>query len=244
MNRNLKILNLSARGLTAHTHSELKHFLDNNNVDVICIQETKFKEAKTINIPGYTSEYKYHKSLLNIPCGGQVIFVKHGINYKNIIIDNVRDQNGATILEIQLIQIFFGQSPFYLFNIYSRGCDLTSLGHLDHYITKGDIVITGDFNAHNKLWGSSRTNSHGRAVEVWIEKHNLVLHNDGAPTRVDWCTGSHTCIDLTITSPKISSEIIWQVINDTWDSDHFPILITIQRNNQTITNNEETLLLL
>ena len=139
MDRNLKILNLNARGLTAHTHSELKHFLDNNNIDVICIQETKFTESKTINIPGYTSEYKYHKSLLTIPCGGQVIFVKHGINYKNIIIDNVRDQNGATILEIQLIQIFFGQSPFFLFNIYSRGCDLTSLVHLDLTSQKGTL---------------------------------------------------------------------------------------------------------
>ena len=100
MDRNFKILNLNRRGVTAHTHLELKHFLDNNNIDVFFIQETKFKESRTIFIPGYTSEYNYHKSLLNIPCGGQVIFIKHGINYKNIIIDNVRDQNGATILEI------------------------------------------------------------------------------------------------------------------------------------------------
>ena len=239
MDRNLKILNFNVGGLSAHKHTEIKHFLDSNQIDILCIQESKLKSNTLKNIPGYRAEYKYIDTQNNFGFGGLITYFKNGVNYKNSEIDNVRDQNGAIILELQKFEIFLGKSPFTLFNLYSRGCDLETLEHLDKHILNTEFVLTGDFNAHNFIWGSSKTDSHGRAVEDWVSKHGLVLHNDGSSTRVDLGRGCFTCIDLTITSPKLASELGWQVTDDNLGSDHFPILISMTRSNENFKNAED-----
>ena len=94
MDGNLKILNFNVGGLSAHKHTEIKHFLDSNKIDILCIQESNTLK----NIPGYRAEYKYIDTQNNFGFGGLITYLKNGVNYKSIAIDNVRDQNGAIIL--------------------------------------------------------------------------------------------------------------------------------------------------
>jgi hypothetical protein len=88
-------------------------------------------------------------------------------------------------------------------------------------------VITGDFNAHHQVWGSSSTNYRGKEVWTWVENTGLVLLNDGSPTRLNKAQGTLSCIDLTLASPKISASLAWGVVNDTMGSDHFPLIISL-----------------
>ena len=69
-------------------------------------------------------------------------------------------------------------------------------------------------------------------------KHDLVLYNDGSSIRIDLGQGLFICIYLTLTSPQIASEIGGQVLNDTWGSDHFPILISVIGSNENYKNAE------
>ena len=56
------ILSFNACGLSALTITDLKRFHDLNDVDIICIQETKFKDKIIRKIPGYTLENKIFKN--------------------------------------------------------------------------------------------------------------------------------------------------------------------------------------
>ena len=232
------ILSLNACGLSAHTTSDLKRFLDTNNIDIICIQETKFNGKNIRHIPGYTLENKLFQNNNQNYCGGLATFFKYGINYKNLKVDSARDQNGEIKIETQAFEIYSSGTPHILANIYSRGCDLESLNKLSSLISAqselNELVITGDFNSHHPLWGAQRSDSHGRAVFEWVEQKGLVLLNDGSPTRLDPGRGIFTCLDLTFTSPKLANRVIWQVINDNWGSDHFPILISLWKSNKLI----------
>lgn len=88
------------------------------------------------------------------------------------------------------------------------------------------FIITGDFNAHNTLWGSKTSNKTGKIVENWIEENELVIMNDDTPTRIDDITGKLTNIDLTLSSQLLAHKLLWYVWDDTLGSDHFPIIIT------------------
>ena len=134
MDNFFNILSLNACGLSSHTMSDLKRFLDLNTINIICIQETKFKYNTIPKIPGYTLENKIFKNSNNNFCGGLATFFKYGINYKHLNIDNARDQNGEIKTEAQAFEIYSSRIPHILANIYSRGCDLESLNNLNSLI--------------------------------------------------------------------------------------------------------------
>ena len=224
------ILSFNACGLSAHTITDLKRFNDLNDVDIICIQETKFNDKIIRKVPGYTLENKIFKNDKDNFYGGLATYFKHGINYKNMNVDNVRDQNGEIKIEVQAFEIYSSGIPHILANIYSRGCGLESLNNLSSFILAKsklkELMITGDFNSHHPLWGAQRSDSHVRAVFEWVEQKDLVLLNDGSPTRLDPGRGIFTCLDLTFTSPKLAN---------------FPILISLCNSKSNLTTKNSNL---
>jgi len=69
-----------------------------------------------------------------------------------------------------------------------------------------------------------------------MDDNNLVILNTGQPTRINPITPSNSAIDLTITTTNISSQTQWHIHDDTWGSDHLPIIIDIQQKLQTEEN--------
>lgn len=96
------------------------------------------------------------------------------------------------------------------------------------------FVLLGDFNAHNPLWGSSKTDHSGIAIETLTSNYNLTILNSGAHTRLDPATGQTSAIDLSIISFELISKLNWIVENDCRGSDHFPIRLNSTRNIPTI----------
>lgn len=106
--------------------------------------------------------------------------------------------------------------------------------HHQHYPTSNDLlnlinqlpqplVIGGDLNAWNILWGSSYNNSNGNTIEQFIDNSNLNILNDGRPTFFSVGYQSHTAIDLTLVSPSVHHLLTWDVTNDR--DDHNPIFV-------------------
>lgn len=87
------------------------------------------------------------------------------------------------------------------------------------------ILILGDFNSHNILWGSSYSDSRGKIIENIIDRTELILLNNGCPTHICLAYNSFSAIDLTISicSTSIAQDIKWRTDNYTYDSDHYPI---------------------
>ena len=63
------------------------------------------------------------------------------------------------------------------------------------------LVMMGDFNSYNQLWGSETMDARGRSVEGVVNELDLNILNNGNSTRVSY--GIESCIDLTIVSPRL-----------------------------------------
>ncbi|KAH9377896.1 hypothetical protein HPB48_013214 [Haemaphysalis longicornis] len=100
--------------------------------------------------------------------------------------------------------------------------------HLRSLYPGDAILIGGDFNASNVIWGYPRNTSRGAQLEREAQAANLTLVNDlEIPTR----TALHsrqkgTTLDLTWTSHNLCSS--WSCENDPWGSDHYPIWVSLK----------------
>jgi ribonuclease HI len=82
------------------------------------------------------------------------------------------------------------------------------------------LLLGGDFNAKNILWGSSCNDRRGDSIEVFLAQHNLEILNRGSAPTFD--NGRHcSVIDVTVASQAIVGAISgWKVSTDLTLSDH------------------------
>lgn len=89
----------------------------------------------------------------------------------------------------------------------------------------GEVIISGDFNAHAQVWGSSGTNRRGEALLEMAESLNLLVMNDGkTPT----FPRGNSFLDLTMATPGVSKKFgKWVVLEQETMSDHQYILFKL-----------------
>ena len=88
-------------------------------------------------------------------------------------------------------------------------------------------VVLGDFNVRDSMWDEGCL-THREAWVEELEVSELVILNEGAPTRVPDVDGhSPTGIDLALVSEGLAASADWDRGTDTLGSDHFPILVTV-----------------
>ena len=220
---NLILWQWNAQGLHCHG-DELIHYIRKATrpPSLICIQETWFNDVKhpPLNIPNYTT---LAKNRIGKKGGGCAIYIKNNISYT--IAHTHPDK------EYQKITIYQNSFQCDIINYYNNAFSSGLDGELLNSIVKNcnkNFILCGDFNSHNPIWGSQRTNTNGRRVEKIINEYNLVILNDGSPTHFDINNGTLSCIDLTITSPSIASKSQWSVHHSTLGSDHYPIQTILQ----------------
>ena len=84
------------------------------------------------------------------------------------------------------------------------------------------ILIAGDLNAYNTLWGCHETLARGKMVEEFIRKNALNVMKDGTPTRI--ASTSETAVDVSLCSPDLESHLQWSVYPTCRDSDHNSVI--------------------
>lgn len=91
----------------------------------------------------------------------------------------------------------------------------------------GPLIILGDFNCHNRLWGCSKNDRISYMLIDLMDKYSLCILNDGSPThRVFPNQDPNSALDLSLCSSSLASLLSWQVLSSTYGSDHFPCLIS------------------
>ena len=151
----------------------------------------------------------FHQDGTNKSGGVCVAVGKHlkgsGINFdvENIVIVDVNDFSEAA----RIIAIYWpaGQTEF--------------LEKLDTFI-KENTIITDDFNASIKEFGSMSTEKRGRNLKEWVEKNNLCY----IPSTLHSSKRSNRNIDLTFTNIGGTRG---ETLN-TGTSDHWPVMITCE----------------
>lgn len=191
--------------------------LNKFNPSVICLQETNFKDNQCAQLTGFQATFKNRTNTCNAS-GGVAIYTKSTIFYKEIPLNSKYE---ATAVQINY------PSTITICNVYlpnSSKLEINELTNLSNQIPKPCIIL-GDFNSHNKIWGSKLTDQRGKIVEDWLNSQDdLVILNDGQPTHFNVSNASSSAIDLTIISTELLLNFTWQPADNTYDSDHYPIM--------------------
>lgn len=90
-NKHLKIGHWNAQGIYAKKGkiNDFRHFVINNNLDIVCINEAKIAKRKVPKIPNYETLY----NPANPSYGGLLLFFKKHLNVTNSFIADINTDN-------------------------------------------------------------------------------------------------------------------------------------------------------
>ena len=193
---------------------------------MIALQETKLKTNETIL--GIRKYSKYTKNYTDgeIACGGVSLLVRDDLIQAEIELNTPLQAVAARV------------------TLYGKAISAVSL-YLppQHHVTRQQltalinqiphpVLLLGDLNAHNPIWGGQSRNPKGRLVEQLTLEHDLIIFNDGRPTRVSPASNTKSSIDLCIGHQQLGLDYRWDVLDDTHGSDHYPTVLihTVHKN--------------
>lgn len=136
----LKIAHWNANGLKEKV-GELKIFLQEHDIDVMLINETKFTGKSKFKIPGYECFRKDRQQINEAnPGGGVLILYKNSLNFVEIQCDLLNNK-------IETLGVKSGKLS--IFSIYAQynSIDASSLDTL--FNSNQRVIAAGDFNARH-----------------------------------------------------------------------------------------------
>src|SRR5580692_6781056 len=160
----------NACSILAHL-GELKTYLSSCKClpEIICLQETWLKDNKQFSLKGYEIVRRDRKTETH--GGGVATLIKSGINFSVL---EVPDNFECIVVEVKL-----KTCKYTIVNVYNPpdvDIDVECYKKLFSY---RNCIITGDFNAHNTLWGGSQVNCRGEILENLLEEFNYTVINTG-----------------------------------------------------------------
>lgn len=186
--RGASIFQWNARGLKPRI-SDIRQFVFNNPFPIPVICEQNLPTA--IRLSGYEG--------IESSTGGAsskvMVFIRRELTYT---VHSIRphDTNQYVCLTVKKRQL-----SFTLLGAYISPSPILDRQRLKHIFetTPGPWILTGDFNAHHPLWGSSKMNLRGRRLASFASEYGLCVLNDGSPTFLRGPTYA-SCLDLTLAS--------------------------------------------
>lgn len=86
--------------------------------------------------------------------------------------------------------------------------------------TQTELIIAGDFNAHNKIWGDKKDDNRGHKIIDFLNTYDISLINKGSAPTFE-VNDKKSVIDLTVSSPCMARLISnWNVDQNDSFSDH------------------------
>ena len=120
------------------------------------------------------------------------------------------------------------QREYTICNIYISPTEQATTAQFQHLLDQlpQPFILIGDMNARSQSWGDSVLNSQGRVIEEVLFRTDCSLLNGNEPTHFHSQTASLSNIDLAIASGDALNSFTWKPCDDTYGSDHFPILLS------------------
>ena len=219
MHNHDSIIQWNARGINIK-YDELRFIISQKTPIAVCIQETHLKPTDEFAFSGYKCFRKdrFQPNQARAQ-GGVMILVRENLTTNLLHVNSHLQAIAVEILtpiKINIINIYLPDNSW-------REEDLRdTLGQIPQ-----PTLLTGDFNCHNRWWGSESTKNKGRKLEEIINNTPLILLNSGKPTYLNATSGTLSAIDLSFASPSIAVMAEWDTFEDPHHSDHFPISIKL-----------------
>ena len=229
----MSLIQWNLRGLNAN-REQIKILFREHEVMAICLQETKLGNT----IPNMGSNYEFIGSpplMGGRAHGGTGIVISKQANYKILNLNTSIQACAVQIYThrwITLCSIYLEPSletRLVNDNGQPRQLMLNDLQSLIDQLPQ-PFMLLGDFNAKHTLWGETFCDRWGLIVEDLIDRNDIILMNDGSPTRHDVFHNTDSAIDLSICSSSLRLDYQWSVDEDTHGSDHWPIHLKYLKN--------------
>lgn len=199
---------------------QLKNYLYENSVDIAILSETWFRPTDRIVFQGYYLE----RLDRNDDHGGVALLISKQLAYSSVTLNDCTFNRGIEVcgvhldaLDINIISVYRPNS------VRTSRTDWRTL--FSHF--SGRTIFSGDFNAAHKMWGSPRDDSLGNLLVDILESQNLIIMNDGSPTRVQRPTQNKSAVDLSIVTSDLVDRLSWSVSGETLGSDHYVIKLCL-----------------
>ena len=218
----MSVIQWNCRGYKGN-FEDLKTLLkDLDGPQCICLQET-FHGNEPLRAPSKYSIVTAPSVVTHTPgtrpSRGVATLIKEDVPFRKL--------NLTTNLEALAIKIEIGRQ-YTICNVYITPTEMITAQQLINLTDQlpRPYILVGDLNARSELWGDTVKNTHGSQIEEFISRSEACLLNTGEATHLHKQTGTLSCIDLTFSSPEIINDFSWEVIPDTYNSDHYPIKIS------------------
>lgn len=230
--KRLSVISWNMRGMkTDHSIkcNQLQNFINKSAeiFDVICIQETHLTNKKQpFNFKGYQNPVSKIRNN-NKGGGGLCIYVRNNIPFTE------KQINQTENTEAIAVTLAGNKHPITIYNYYTPLAENNNIHTFQNIFNNlgRNTIITGDFNLKHTLWNPE--NDFRCDTEAWqlidfLHENNLNCINDGQITRIgDSISHSDSAIDLAIISSHLHPDSEFNVIDNTFGSDHLPIITTI-----------------
>ena len=189
-----KIIQCNNRGARVN-YSELLLLITKYCPAIICLQETHLKNNTTINMKNYYS-YNYIKQYTDRPCGRSSIIINNNIPHSEITL-NTNMQ--AVAISASLHKMMTVCSVYIPPNEEPKELELNNLIEQ----LPRPFIIMGDFNSHNEIWRSKKTDKKVKVIESLLNQHQLCMYIKKSNTYLHPATGTYSAIDLSICDPSL-----------------------------------------
>ena len=155
----------------------------------------KLKNTTSINIKYYYL-YNYIKQYTERHCGRSSININNNIPNNEITLNINRQEVAISVTLHKTITVCSVYIP------PNEEPKELELNNLIEQLPR-PFIIMGDFNSHNDIWGSKKTDKKGKVIESLLNQHQLCMYNNKSNTYLHPATGTYSAIDLTICDPSL-----------------------------------------
>lgn len=219
--RDLNILSWNAQSISSISKlSELQLLLHNENIDIVCLQETYLSQANKL----YLNNFTLYRNDRKTHGGGVAIGIKKGIRHRLLNIYNTKSiENISVAITVgsKSIIVTCAYSPNFT-NDFSADISCMMPGN-------DEFLIIGDLNAKHTFWNCVKNNRAGTALFNLQNNRDFVLHNTLTPTHFPHSGATPSVIDLLLTNLSTPIHDV-KVLADQLSSDHRPVLCRIEGN--------------
>lgn len=209
----------NARGVKEKREEIIKNIRE---YDIFAISESKLDNYDTFNVTGYST---IRLDSIGNRSGGIIILVTKKLDYRVIDCDSIIDHNnncdvaGISIDSIDLDLIIIYRRPYGITpkSIWTQICRLG--------MARRNTIIAGDFNSHHTAWNCGMIDLNGENLIQVMNNHNFFCVNKDTMTRINSPHERASNIDLIYASLSTVNLVTYKQLEDSWDSDHFPLLI-------------------
>ena len=227
MNTEPYIVQWNVNGLETRIRiGEIERLITKYNPMCLCLQHLgKFDQ----NIKNYKIASQSNNNQGEL---GTAIYVHNSITYEDLQINNQNFQHSSIQLHVP------GKGKVNIINFYNQPNFNYNIKELIKIIneTQAPKLIVGDINRHSPIW-DSRVNfpdADARKIEEMLERDNITcLNEENTYTFFSKAHNKKTSVDISMCSDDITEEWDWNLSEDNFTSDHWPIILTNLRANNS-----------